>query len=134
MTEAPATTKRKRWSVTDKLAVLVRQAICPLCGEKLGALDGCDFDHETALVNGGEDSIDNLRAVHRDCHKVKTFGKGGAIRISKRDSDISEPIRLDHIAAKHEEFRRRLTTPGKAEKPRSKWPNRKFQTRKDRTL
>ena len=126
---------RKRLSVSEKLAVLVRQAICPLCGEKLGLLAGCDFDHETALVNGGADSVGNLRAVHRDCHKQKTFGKGGTSRVSSRNSDISEPKRIARISEKHADFQRRLMTPDKQadQKPRSKWAKRPFNNQNART-
>jgi len=122
---------RRKWSVTDKLHVLVRQARCPICGERLGLLADCDFDHATALVRGGEDSVDNLRAVHRDCHKTKTFGRGGERRISTRDSDISEPKRIGRISEKHKAFQDRLLTPTPREdRPRSKWPTRKFNSRK----
>jgi 5-methylcytosine-specific restriction endonuclease McrA len=122
---------RRKWSVTDKLHVLVKQARCPLCGERLGLLAECDFDHEVALVKRGEDSIDNLRAVHRECHKVKTFGRGGERRISTRDSDISEPKRLDRISEKHMAFQAQILAPAPREdRPRSKWGKRKFQSRK----
>jgi 5-methylcytosine-specific restriction enzyme A len=31
-----------------------------------------DYDHETALADGGKHSEANLRAKHRRCHKLKT--------------------------------------------------------------
>lgn len=76
--------ERRKPTTLDKLRVMVRQANCALCGKKLGALDDTQFDHEWALVNGGEDSLDNLRAVHVDCHKVKTHGNGATNRGSDR--------------------------------------------------
>lgn len=76
--------ERRKPTTLDKLRVMVRQAVCPLCGEKLGALDDTEFDHERALVNGGEDDLSNLRAVHVACHKLKTHGNGATNRGSDR--------------------------------------------------
>lgn len=43
------------------------------CGVKLGlAGEGIEFDHTTALINGGENREGNLRALRRPCHKGKT--------------------------------------------------------------
>jgi len=83
--------ERRKPTTLDKLRVMVRQANCALCGKKLGALDDTQFDHEWALVNGGEDSLDNLRAVHVDCHKVKTHGNGATNRGSDRGEGGQDP-------------------------------------------
>ena len=68
-------------------------------------------------------------------HKTKTFGPGGEKRIHTRNSDVSEPRRLDRVAAKHAEFRARvLGAPAPATKkrarPKRKIPNRPFPKRK----
>lgn len=44
-------------------------------------------DHRQALIHGGDDAEDNLRAVCADCHKRKTA------------RDVSERSRGDRIAA-----------------------------------
>lgn len=43
------------------------------CGVKLGmAGEVIEFDHITALINGGENRESNLRALRKRCHKSKT--------------------------------------------------------------
>lgn len=43
------------------------------CGVKLGvAGEGIEFDHATALINGGENREANLQALRAPCHKPKT--------------------------------------------------------------
>jgi hypothetical protein len=97
--------ERRKPTTLDKLRVMVRQAVCPLCGQKLGALDDTEFDHERALVNGGEDTLDNLRAVHVDCHKVKTHGNGA----TNRGSDRGEAAKTRRLVEKRLE--REATAP-----------------------
>lgn len=63
---------RRALTTLDKLKIMVRQAVCPDCGERLGALADCEFDHLYQLAMGGEDTLDNLRAKHIDCHAKKT--------------------------------------------------------------
>jgi len=65
-------TARRALTTLDKLKIMVRQAVCPDCGERLGALADCEFDHLHQLAMGGEDTLDNLRAKHVDCHAKKT--------------------------------------------------------------
>lgn len=101
-------TERRRLTLMDKLNILVRQAHCPLCDGKLGSLKGLQFDHEKALVAGGADRNENIRALHTKCHATKTFGKGGTTRITTRGSDIGENARDKRIAKDIEEFRRRM--------------------------
>lgn len=72
-------TTRRTLTTLDKLKIMVRQAVCPACGEKLGNLGDCEFDHEHSLAMGGEDDLDNLRAKHVDCHKRKT-ARDAAVR------------------------------------------------------
>ena len=89
--------ERRKLTTLDKLKIVVAQARCPLCGEKLGDLAGLDFDHQIALVNGGPDTLDNLRAVHREgCHKRKTHGNGA----TNRGSDRGEAIKSDNLEKK----------------------------------
>ena len=118
-------TSRRHLNLRDKLEILVRQSTCPLCGEKLGALDGLDWDHEQALARGGTDTNDNLRAVHRDCHKAKTFGT----KYDRRNADNFEAKKTTRLAADQEDFRRRILSRecGEKRKPTGKIRSRGLQ-------
>ena len=89
-------TPRIKHGLLTKLKAMARQARCPLCGEKLGPLDGLDWDHETALALGGTDDETNLRAVHRACHRVKTSGNGA----STAGTDIGKISKVKRITGK----------------------------------
>ena len=115
--------ERRRLSVTDKLAIMVRQSVCPLCGEKLGRLDDVDFDHVQALALGGADDLANLRAIHRSCHRAKTFGTNA----TTAGSDVQVIAKGKRLAKSEEEFRRRILAKGDGEtRVKSKWPSRPF--------
>lgn len=116
-------TERRRLSVTDKLRIMVRQAICPLCGEKLGSIDNVEFDHAHALALGGADDLDNLRAAHIKCHAVKTFGT----KATTAGSDIHAIAKGKRLKSKEEEFRSRILAKGTAvySENRTKWPKRR---------
>jgi 5-methylcytosine-specific restriction endonuclease McrA len=118
--------KRRHWGVLARASVLARQAICPLCGLRIGALDNCDFDHEIALSIGGADDLANLRAVHKYCHTLKTFGSPA----TTAGSDIANAAKAKRLTKEQAAFRARLLAkePGR-EKPKSKWPSRSFPKR-----
>lgn len=65
-TPAPARVKAR--------IIMAQDGICACgCGVKLGAAgEAIEFDHETALILGGENREANLRALRRPCHKSKT--------------------------------------------------------------
>ena len=117
--------ERRRLTTLERLKVVARQALCPLCGEKLGDLSGLDFDHVHALALGGTDTLDNLRALHRDCHSAKTNGRGG----TSAGSDKNRIAKVARCAADEAEFRRRLLAKEQGEKParKSKIPSRPFR-------
>lgn len=48
-----------------------------------------DLDHETALINGGENRESNLKPAHRSCHKKKTA------------ADVAEKAKVAAVRAKH---------------------------------
>lgn len=102
------TEPRRKLTPVQKLTIMVRQARCPLCGEKLGELAETEFDHEQALVNGGADDLDNLRAVHVDCHKVKTHGPGGERRVTTAGSDRHIADKTDRLSEDYQDFKRRV--------------------------
>lgn len=125
---------RRKLTTVDKLKIIVAQANCPLCGGKLGDLANIDFDHAEALALGGADEIENLRAVHRDCHAVKTRGAGA----TTAGSDIGKIAKQKRLIRKQTEFRERvLAKGGRASEPKPKtkavkraWPSRPFPNRK----
>lgn len=58
-------------AVTD---VNVRLTVlpCPICGDAILPEQTIEFDHAHADVHGGPHEYQNLRPLHRDCHKKKT--------------------------------------------------------------
>ncbi len=116
------TEPRRKLTPVQKLTIMVRQARCPLCGEKLGELTETEFDHEQALVNGGADDPDNMRAVHRDCHKIKTHGPGGERRVTTAGSDRHIADKTDRLAEGHRDFQRKLLSA----EPREAAPTKQF--------
>lgn len=112
---------RRRLVLTDRLRVLVRQATCPRCGGKLGALEGLEWDHIVPLALGGADEPDNFQAIHKDCHAAKTRGRPA----TTAGSDIHAIAKAKRILKKQAEFRRRLLARDEGEKPeQSRWPKR----------
>jgi hypothetical protein len=48
-----------------------QQHICPLCNEKINALQKYEGDHIISWINGGNTVKENLQVVHQKCHKRK---------------------------------------------------------------
>lgn len=121
-------TDRRRLSVTDKLLIMVRQSICPLCGDRLGSLSNVDFDHEQALALGGADTNENIRAVHRQCHRVKTSGT----KATTAGSDVQVIAKGKRLSRDTEEFRRRILAKDTGDRPQksTRWPRRKMRGRR----
>lgn len=116
-------TARRRLSSSDKLHVLARQAICPVCLGTLGTLKCLAFDHEHALARGGADDIDNVRAIHRDpCHARKTAKQ-----------DIPEAAKTKRLVRKNEAAVARMLAKADGEQERqSRWGSRPFPKRRAR--
>lgn len=136
--------RRKDIPLKVKLQVLVRQARCSVCGEKLEALDSTEFDHRPPLVmrpydeergefDPPQNDPDHIYAVHVDCHLHLTTGRkpGAQKTVTTRGSDVGEAARSRRIASANAEFWRRVMAKGdEDEKPkRSRWPKRKFPKR-----
>ncbi len=128
--------KRRSLTALDKLKVAIRQALCPMCGQPLMDLANTDFDHAHALALGGEDAVENLRAVHRNCHATKTRGTG-ATTAGTDIGKISKLKRIEKDPPGGEAFRRKLLAvksgePEPAAKKRKfNWPKgRKIENRK----
>lgn len=64
--------RRRRLTPKQRAEIIARQGgLCALSGEPLAGRK-VEFDHERALAMGGEDSLDNLRAVTAEAHLAKT--------------------------------------------------------------
>lgn len=83
-TPAPARVKAR--------IIMVQDGICACgCGVKLGAAgEAIEFDHETALILGGENREGNLRALRRPCHAAKTKQDVAqkSVEARKRNKDL----------------------------------------------
>ena len=123
---------RKRLTLADKVVILARQAICPLCKNPLGEFGRpIEYDHGWALSRGGRDEAVNIRAVHKDCHAVKTRGSGA----TTRGSDIGEAAKTKRLAKKEAVHRTVLEFgderyPLSFAKPKRRIPSRPFQKAK----
>jgi hypothetical protein len=122
--------KRRALSKGDKIAILLRQATCPRCGEVLG--DAVDWDHAVPLSHGGDDHPSNIRAMHRECHRIKTIGTHVPM-----SGDISIAAKLKRLAAKtaaHREVVLKILKPEEREQlerlpPKRTIPSRPFPPR-----
>lgn len=85
--------------------------ICTVCKTVLKPGDDIQFDHVHADVHNGPHEYQNLRPLHKDCHKKKT----------KADVQANAKIK-------------RIANPRKSKRPmksgKTVWPKRKFQKRK----
>lgn len=132
-------TERRKITTLDRLKIIVRQARCPRCGEKLGDLAGLQWDHVVPLALGGADEVENLQALHTDCHAEKTRGRGA----TTHGSDIHAIAKVRRLSKKEEAFRSRLLERDAptaylpadhedrgARRPKKPWPSRPFPSRK----
>jgi len=63
---------RRSLSQRDRAAIHLRQnGRCAICNIKL-RVGQYEIDHIQALIHGGTNNTDNLRAICTDCHKDKT--------------------------------------------------------------
>ena len=64
--------RRKKWGKKVRAAILEsHDGRCAICGWPIRGND-FDLDHIIPLAIGGPDDVDNLRPVHRSCHRRKT--------------------------------------------------------------
>lgn len=62
---------RRSFSFKKRAEICLRQSGKCGCGEKLQP-GRYEIDHIAALIHGGSNDDDNLRAICLDCHKAKT--------------------------------------------------------------
>jgi len=82
-----------------KLRIIIRQGDrCAHCNRRLGvAGETIEFDHITALINGGENREGNLQALCGMCHAAKTredvAEKSATARKRKKHLGLNRPKR-----------------------------------------
>lgn len=111
--------KRRKLTLSEKVTILTRQAVCAECGEPLGL--EFDWDHIQALGRDGTDTVDNIRAIHRKgCHSGKTR------------KDVKEIAKTRRLSKSEAAFRASLLTkePGTSRERKGKIPSRPFPKRK----
>lgn len=104
--------------------VLEQDGRCPKCGERLGKLDGLQFDHTPPLAmrpwcEATGDTIPpasdpkHIQAIHVDCHAIKTSGRRTKARA---EGDQTEIARTQRLADEQAAFRARLLAKAPGEK------------------
>ena len=53
---------------------------CDACSASSDPLPAHEVDHIVPLSQGGKDNPENLRAINRDCHRIKTAAESAAGR------------------------------------------------------
>lgn len=122
--------KRRHITLSDKVAILTRQARCGICGGIFLDFDKIQYDHIVALGIGGADDVSNLHAVHEQpCHANKTHGP--STKSHGRGTDTTEAARVKRISKDVEAFRSRLLAKGTDEyvRPTGKIRNAGFRKR-----
>lgn len=94
--------KRKPLSLSEKLDVLARFAICPgvpslgwPCGQRFACAGSIEWDHVGALALTGDDDAANFQPLCRGCHGVKTNGRPGATSAGGDKHKIAKTRRLE---------------------------------------
>lgn len=109
-------------SAARRLRIFTRDGgICEICKAKVKAGEPYDIDHRIAWAIGYDDSDDNLRTVHKACHRDAG---------TKTASDLKTLAKIKRIEARHNGTRReRKPIPSRPfDKPNKpfKWPSRPF--------
>lgn len=91
MTKRKAITDKMKW---QSLLYWSTDAYCPECSEPILATDNIEWDHRHPIALGGTHTFDNIRAVHRECHRLKTSGS----KATSAGSDIHMIAKANRIA------------------------------------
>ena len=96
--------RRRRFHPRVYAEIVARQdGICACgCGEPLGSDPRLiEFDHETALADGGEDNIGNMKALRKSCHRMKTTRENIERAKAKRIARGPRMNRQDRMLARY---------------------------------
>jgi 5-methylcytosine-specific restriction protein A len=61
-------------------AIMTSQPLCPICLSQGRTVASEQVDHIIPLHKGGTDAGDNLQALCKPCHEVKTLSDVGAVK------------------------------------------------------
>jgi 5-methylcytosine-specific restriction endonuclease McrA len=116
----------------QKAEILVQQARCRSCGERLVTLKNTDFHHVHEYALGGKTEVANAQALCKECHSFETNGT----KATSYGSSKHEVAKLKRLAKAAPDLDRALTKPC-GHKPTSvsrfpkgrKMPSRPFERR-----
>lgn len=81
---------RKRFSRTERVRLFdLHKGICHICGQKIKVGEPFDLEHVIPWEFTRDDSDENVKPAHVDCHKTKT------------KKDKGDLAKADRIRAKH---------------------------------
>ncbi len=103
-----------------KLAAMCLRFTCPVCGKKLGPLDGLDWDHVQPVALGGTNDPENLQPLHKACHRLKTSGS----KATSYGSDVFNIAKTKRLADGPKPSRNKMPKTGR------KIPSRQFEKRR----
>ena len=89
-------TARRAITLATKVQVLLQQALCPKCGQRLGS--DVEWNHVQEHALGGSDGPENIEAVHKVCHKIITVGTGA----TTAGSSVGKVAKVKRLQKKNE--------------------------------
>ena len=116
-------TKRRSLTPNQKTDIMMRERqVCRHCKQPIQLKDKIEWDHIQALARGGTDTLDNIAPLHRECHKVKTFGR----KHRRLASDLFEIAKTKRLIKKKEKPKtgKKIPSRGFAKRLRRVWPKR----------
>jgi hypothetical protein len=117
-TKAPKV-RRRKFSARDYASVITRQhGLCACCNEPLGSDPrNIEYDHWVELAIGGQDNLENLRALKKKHHLEKTRSNAAMIAKVRRLEANGGHRRRNHNETERQ-LAKLLVTPGnKAGRP-----------------
>lgn len=109
---------RKHVTLKAKVEAMAANALCPKCFKPFNG--DVEYDHEIPLGLDGPDHDERpLVPLHKHCHVLKTArDKADIARAKRRSGETGQ-------------YARRQRSGPKLKSRKTKWPSRKFLTRKD---
>lgn len=84
---------RRTFTLSAKLAALLRHARCAGCGSGPLSVVGVEWDHIHAHALGGDNSADNCQPLCPICHMIKT----GGTKATTAGSDIQRAAKVKRL-------------------------------------
>lgn len=113
----PVTRKMAVYCLLYRFGLEWHVLVCTVCNAVLKPEDDIEFDHIHADVFNGPHEYQNLRPVHKDCHKRKT------------KKDIAANNKIKRIRGERKPKPKRLMPSRPMTSGAKPWPKRKMQSR-----